>query len=101
MAYYSKSINVNTIISDACGNDTNGSITGYIGFPVSESVPDSYNFMRIPEPLGYQKNGVDLAETSNGNSNCNAYSVFYNNTNTSIYELCFNRWWWWWCWWIW
>ena len=86
MAYYSIGTNVNEIVNSGQGNDTNGSITGYIGFPVSESVPDSYNFMRIPEPLGYKKNGVDLAQTSNGTSKCNAYSVFYNNTSTAIYQ---------------
>jgi len=87
MAYYSKVTNVNTIISDACGNDPNGSITGYKGFPISESVPDSYNFMRITQSLGYKKNGVELTKTSNGQSNCNAYSVFYNNTTLTTNDV--------------
>ena len=80
MAYYSESINLNELIDSSQGNDTNGSITGYIGFPLSQSVPDSYNYHRIPQPLGYKKNGVDLAKTSNGTSNCNAITHFFSES---------------------
>ena len=87
MSYYSNYIDVNILVNDSSGNDTNGSITGYQGFPISQSVPDSYNFMRIPNSLGYKKNGVDLAQTSNGNSKCNAYSVFYNQSNQQNIDI--------------
>lgn len=81
MAYYSKGINVNEIVNNGQGNDIDGSITGYKGFPISDPCPDSYSFERIPQPLGYGKDGVDFAQTSNGTSNCNVYSIFFDSSS--------------------
>lgn len=79
MSYYTNGYNVSTVIA-VSSNDTNGSITGYYDFPLSNTAPSNYTYMKIPNSLGYKINGTDIAANQDL---VNAYSNNYTNTTGS------------------
>jgi len=83
MVHYKKNgYDISTVIR-VTDNDTNGSKTGYKGFPLSYSEPSNYTYTKIPGNLGYKLNGVDLADIQSL-VNATFYSFYTNSNNTNL-----------------